>query len=289
MAAMKLLFSTVLVFRQVLAHTWNEQLTVIENGLFNGSNGYPRGYVSRSTAGFRDDTMTYLLPPLASGRTRINGSDLLCAPTQRSANQTDNYPRLTASPGAHVAIKYLENGHVTLPENQPGKPSGAGTVYIFGTSETNENELLMDVLQWTRDGTGGSKQGRLLTAQNFDDGRCYQINGGNISIARQENFPNPAEGQPGSVHEQWCETDVVIPTNVTVDSTYTLYWVWQWPTAPGSPRLPDGKDEYYTTCSDVDIVAGQLPQTPNPLPHQDPQVAAVGNYQARTAFRPNPL
>jgi hypothetical protein len=186
MATTKLLLSTVLLFGQVLAHTWNEQLTIIENGLFNGSNGYPRGYISHSGAGFNDDMMTYLLPPLASGRTRVDGSDLLCAPTQRSANQTYNYPRLTASPGAYVAIKYLENGHVTLPENQPGKPNGAGTVYVFGTSEPNNNELLMDVLQWTRDGTGGSKRGRLLTAQNLDDGRCYQINGGNISIARQE-------------------------------------------------------------------------------------------------------
>ncbi|KAF2188476.1 hypothetical protein K469DRAFT_724450 [Zopfia rhizophila CBS 207.26] len=272
MATTKLLLSTVLLFGQVLAHTWNEQLTIIENGLFNGSNGYPRGYVSRSSAGFNDDMMTYLLPPLASGRTRVDGSDLLCAPTQRSANQTNKYPRLTASPRAYVAIKYLENGHVTLPETKP------------------ENRmLLMDVLQWTRDGTGGSKRGRLLTAQNLDDGRCYQINDGNISIARQEQFPNPVKGQPRSVDEQWCETDVVIPTNVTIDSTYTVYWVRQWPTAPGSPGLPDGKDEYYTTCSDIDITAGPLPQTPNPLPQQDPQVAAVANCQSRTAFKPNPL
>ncbi|KAH8704537.1 hypothetical protein GQ44DRAFT_630154 [Phaeosphaeriaceae sp. PMI808] len=289
MATSKLLLLTVLLFSQVFAHTWNEQLTVIENGLFSSSNGYPRGYVSRSIAGFSDNMMTYLLPPLASGRTRIDGSDLLCAPTQRSANQTNNFPRLLASPGAYVAMRYLENGHVTLPKNQLGKPNGAGTVYVFGTSEPNENELLMDVLQWTRDGTGGSKRGRLLTAQNFDDGRCYQINNGNISITRQENFPNPVKGQPGSVHEQWCETDVLIPINVTIDSAYTIYWVWQWPTALSSPGLPDGKDEYYTTCSDINIVAVPLSQTPNPLPQQDPQAAAVTNYQYRTAFKPNPL
>jgi hypothetical protein len=146
MAAMKLLLSTVLIFGQVLAHTWNEQLTIIENGLFNGRNGYPRGYVSRSTTSFSDDMMTYLLPPSVSGRTKVNGSDLLCSPTQRSANQTNNYPRLTASPGAYIAMKYLENGHVTMPGNQPGKPNGAGTIYVFGTIEPNNNELLMDVL-----------------------------------------------------------------------------------------------------------------------------------------------
>jgi len=289
MAPTKLLLSTALLFGHVLAHTWNEQLTIIEDGMFNGSNGYPRGYISRSSASFNDDMMTYRLPPLASGRTRVDGSDLLCSSTQRSANQTNNYPRLTAMPGAYVAIKYLENGHVTLPENQPGKPNGAGTVYVFGTSEPSNSELLMDVLQWTRDGTGGNKRGSLLTAQNFDDGRCYQINDGNISIARQEQFPNPVKGQPSSVDEQWCETDVVIPINVAIGSTYTIYWVWQWPTVPGSPGLPDGKDEYYTTCSDIDIVARLLPQTPNPLPQQDPQVAAVANYQFRTAFKPNPL
>jgi hypothetical protein len=194
------------------------------------------------------------------------------------------------SPGTYVAMKYLENGHVTMPQVKPGKPKGGGTVYVFGTSQPDNNELLMEVLQWTRDGTGGNKRGRLLTAQNFDDGRCYQINNGNISIVRQKTFANPVQGQPGSVDEQWCETDVVIPMNVSIDSTYTIYWVWQWPTAPGTPGVPaDGQDEYYTTCSDVNVVTGPLPQTPNPLPQQDPQVAAVANYQSRTALKPNPL
>ena len=88
------LLPTVFLFGQALTHTWNEQLTVIENGVFTRSNGYPRGYVSRSEPGFNDDLMTYLLPPLASGRTRVNSSDLLCAPTQSTANQTANFPRL---------------------------------------------------------------------------------------------------------------------------------------------------------------------------------------------------
>jgi hypothetical protein len=277
-------------FGQALAHTWNEQLTVIDGGIFTGSNGYPRGYVSRSDPGFNDDMMTYLLPPLASGRTRVDDSDLLCAPTQSSANQTVNYPSLGASPGAYVAIKYLENGHVTLPQNQPGKPQGGGTVYVFGTSQPNDNELLTEVLQWTTDGTGGDQRGSLLTAQNFDDNRCYQINNGNISVARQNEFPDPTPGQPGSVNEQWCETDVLIPADIPINSVYTIYWVWQWPTEPGTPGLPDGKDEYYTTCSDLNIVAGPIQGTPsNPLFQQDPQISAVPNFQSRTAFKPNPL
>ena len=115
------LLPAVILFGKVLAHSWNEQLTLIEDGVFTGRNGYPRGYVSRTDPGFIDDMMKYLLPPLASGRTRVDNSDHLCAPTQRTTNQTKNYPRLRVSPGARVAMKYLENGHVTLPQNAPGK------------------------------------------------------------------------------------------------------------------------------------------------------------------------
>ena len=281
---------TTILLSQALAHSWIEQLTVIDNGIFTGSNGYPRGYVSRSNFGFNDAMMTYILPPLASGRTIVNDLDFVCSATQRSASQTDGYPRLSASPGASVAMKYLENGHVTLPQTPPGKPQGAGTVFVFGTSQPSDSDLLTEVLLWTTDGTGGDGRGKLLTAQNFDDGRCYQINDGDISESRQEEYPNPTPNQPGSVNEQWCETDVPIPKDIPIDTLYTLYWVWQWPTAPGTPGLPNGKDEYYTTCSDINIVAGSVEGAPsNPLPQQDPQTAAVLDFQSRTAFNINPV
>jgi hypothetical protein len=187
-------------------------------------------------------------------------------------------------------MKYLENGHVTLTNNTPGKPPGGGTVFVFGTNHPSDNELLTDVLQWTINGAGGDGRGRLLAAQNFDDGRCYQINSNSTSAARQQEFPDPVPGQPGSVHEQWCETDVVIPSDIAVGSTFTIYWVWQWPTAAGTPGVPEDKDEYYTTCSDIDIVPGPLQSgVPNPLPQQDPQIAAVPYYQSRTAYKPSPL
>jgi hypothetical protein len=284
------LFATVL-FSSVLAHTWNEQLSVIENGTFVGSNGYPRGYVCRAAPGFYDDMMKYQLPPPQDrSRTRINNSDFLCAPTQRTSNQTFNFPRLSVSPGSYMAMKYLENGHVTLPQNAPGKPIGGGTVFVFGTSQPSNDELLIDVLQWTADGKGGDKRGRLLAAQNFDDGRCYQVNAGKISIARQQAFSNPLKGQPGSFHEQWCETDVLIPSNLAFGSTYSVYWVWQWATAPRTPGALEGKDEYYTTCSDVDIVAVTVQSTmQNLLPQQDPQTSAVPDYQTRRAYKSNPL
>src|ERR1700747_3242322 len=127
------LFLGFLMLAQGLTHSWNEQLTNIEDGVFTGDNGYPRGYISRTDPGFSQDIMTYRLPPLVTGRTRVNGSDLLCAPTQRTANQTANFPRLQVSPGTYVAMKYLENGHVTLPQIQAGKARGAGTVFVFGT------------------------------------------------------------------------------------------------------------------------------------------------------------
>lgn len=59
----------------------------------------------------------------------------------------EKYPRLRVSPGDYVAIKYLENRHITLPQNVPGKPQGAGTVYVFRTSEPNNNKLLTEVLR----------------------------------------------------------------------------------------------------------------------------------------------
>ena len=71
-------------------------------------------------------------------------------------------------------------------------------------------------------GTGGDRRGRLIAAQNFDDDRCYQINTGNISLTRQRKFPDPVEGQPESVHEQWCETDIAIPTDISINATYTV-------------------------------------------------------------------
>jgi hypothetical protein len=275
---------TIIFLRSVLSHTWVEQLTVINSsdGEFSGSNGYPRGYTPRSAPSFYDNLMVYLIPSLESGRIRINDYDLVCASSQRTANQTENFSRLKVIPGSYVAIKYLENGHVTLPQNQPGKPQGAGTVYVFGTSQPATGELLSQVLQWTPDGSGGDKRGKLVSVQTFDDNRCYQINSGVISTARQNKYPNPIPGQPGSVHEQWCETDIKIPADVPANSTYTIYWVWQWPTQPGVPGLPDGKDEYYTTCSDLDVISSPVSVEPlYQLLNQDPQISAVPNFQNR--------
>lgn len=242
-----------LVFTSAYAHSWVEELTVIApNGTFVGSPGYPRGFVSRYNPSFSDASMTYLLPP--NGQANFSSSDHLCMDTQRKQVQKDEYPRLQASAGAAVALRFQENGHVTLPETQKGKPPNRGTVYVYGTTDPKQDEKLLDVYNtWTEDGTGGDGRGVLLGKRDFDDGRCYQVNGGDISTRRQDEYPHEADELMGA--DLWCQSDIAIPENAPSGKPYTLYWIWNWPTEPGvDPGLPNGKQEMYTTCMDVDLV-----------------------------------
>lgn len=274
----------------VNAHSWVEQMRVISNGTYTGHAGYMRGYNPRGP-GFADAMNQNLIPALTTGRTRINGSDLLCKSTQATANQTEGFPKLSASPGDYVALRYLENGHVTLPQNQLGKPGSGGTVMVYATSDPKDDERLVDVLQWNTNGTGGDKRGKLLTVQNFDDGRCYQINSSPKSQQRQQEFPNkPLNAPAGTANEElWCETDIKIPDDTVDGKDLTLYWAWQWDTQPNvDPGLPDGKDEWYTSCMDVNMIAsGQISKaslpTPNQLLVQDPQRQANAQFTERAA------
>jgi hypothetical protein len=286
------LAAALLLAKNALSHTWNEQFRVIdEAGNYTGNYGYPRGYVSRTDPAFNGDAMNYLLPPLSSGRTRINSDDLLCHPNQRAqAQSSDAYPRLKTAPGSFVAMRYLENGHVSFPHNQIGKPPMGGTVFVFGTTKPKSDEKITDVLEWTRDGTGGDQRGKLLTAQTFDDGRCHQNTGASpIAISRMSEFP---DYMGTNQVELWCETDLQLPSDLQT-GTYSIYWVWQWPTAPNmDPNLPNGKDEYYTTCSDFDIVSHRkhLGKTAKfQLLQQDPMPSAVSNYHARSALTQHPI
>lgn len=248
----------VLLFLAALAnaHSWIEQLTVIApNGTFVGAPGYARGNVQRTAPGFSDTEMDYLIPPL--DRANVNlilPTDKMCRASQQHQNQADGSPRLQASPGAAVALRYQENGHVTLPWNQPGKPKNRGTVYVYGTTQPKADEKFLDVHgSWNWDGTGGDKRGVLLSKQNFDDGRCYQINNGNISMYRQKSYPHKPDQLMGA--DLWCQQDIQLPRNAPSGKPYTLYWVWDWPTAPGAdPTYPHGKKEIYTTCMDIDVV-----------------------------------
>ncbi|KAF3028725.1 hypothetical protein E8E12_000225 [Didymella heteroderae] len=192
-------------------------------------------------------------------------------------------------------MRYAENGHVTIPgggANLLGKPQQGGTVFVFGTGQPVTDELLLDVLQWTRDGLGGDRRGQLLAAQNFDDGRCYQLgNGAALANLRLEKTPNKIPGQSDGYAELLCETDVRLPDNVQPGKPYTLYWVWQWPTAPGEdPEQKLGRDEYYTSCIDVDIVTSVSPQQAEiSLIQQDPMPSAVESFASRGALTADPL
>jgi len=274
----------------VSAHSWLEQLQVVVDGMYVGAKGYSRAYYPRTLPGpdgqtiqnpSPDSHMSYQLPQNSAGRSRIAASDNLCGLGQNTpGKQTQGYPQLMAKPGAYVAAKYLENGHVSLPENQAGKPGSGGVVYIYVTSQPKDDEKLADVLKWNTGGTGGDKRGKLISQQNFDDGRCYQINSGPISQQRVAANTNHTE-------EQWCESNFQIPEDAEVGKDLAMYWVWDWATKPNvDPGLPMGKDEYYTTCSDIKVVNDMVKANAikeNALLPQDPQTEAVADYKERAA------
>jgi hypothetical protein len=240
----------------IQAHSWVEQLTVIApNGSFTGAPGFARGNVLRTTAGFNDGTMVNLIPP--NGRSTGNAilsTDLMCKSTQTIGSQTSGSPALIASPGDMVALRYQENGHVTLPENQPGKPANRGTIFIYGTTKPSNSDTLLGIHKvWTADGKGGDGRGVLLATRNYDDGQCYQVNGGTISKQRQKEFAHKPNSLMGG--DLWCQADVTLPNSID-GSSYTLYWVWDWPTAAGTEGLPNGLNETYTTCMDINISSG---------------------------------
>ncbi|KAL6252743.1 hypothetical protein RBB50_000462 [Rhinocladiella similis] len=249
-----LLFAVLAAAPIASAHTWIEQMLVIApNGTLAGLPGFARGNVLRQPNVSPDEPMVNLIPP--NGRANsVLPTDLMCKSSQTSQNQTDGSPRLQAVPGSAVALRYQENGHVTLPQNQPGKPDNRGTVYVYGTTNPSPDDAFLAIHRvWTPDGKGGDGRGVLLSTQNFDDGQCYQINGSPLSAQRQVTYAHPAEQLMG--RDLWCQTDIQIPSTAPTGKPYTLYWVWDWPTLPGGdPNLPNGKQEIYTTCMDVDIV-----------------------------------
>ncbi|PQE10694.1 hypothetical protein CJF32_00011372 [Rutstroemia sp. NJR-2017a WRK4] len=193
--------------------------------------------------------MVNLIPP--DGRPEGNmifSTDQICRSSQIKHNQTTGSPVLTVSPGDMIALRYQENGH-------PGKPENRGTVFVYGTSQARNNDTLLSIHNvWNSNGTGGDQRGNLLAAQNFDDGQCYQINTSNISATRQAQFPHTADPLMGA--DLWCQADITIPSTIAAPGIYTLYWVWDWPTSPGTVGQPDGLQEIYTTCIDLNLVVG---------------------------------
>jgi len=281
-------------------HSWVEQLRNInDKGQYVGNFGYPRGMMAKTDPGYNGDTsMLWLLPENTEKTVPWIGEDtVLCHPNQRKPEQSKpQYPRLQTAPGQFIAMRYTENGHVSIVNddtNKP-KPEKGGTVFIYGTTEPKEDEKLVNVLRWTEDGQGGNKGGVLLATNDYDDNRCYEKNSQAISLDRQKSDPNFIMGQvsdgPGNADLR-CESNVALPKDAAPGKPYTFYWVWQWNTSPGrDPTLPDGKDQYYTTCIDVDVVDTAATGTDEAtvkyaLPEQqDAMSVAVKDFASRTAL-----
>ncbi len=231
-------------------------MVIANNGTFIGAPGYPRGNVLRTNPGFNDEAMVNLLPP--NGRptgNKILDTDPICKSTQQQQTQTDGSPRLQVQAGGMVAMLYQENGHVTFPNAPPGKAPGSGQIYVYGTSDPKPDDKFNAIYgQWNLDGSGGDKRGRLLANQSFDDGQCYQVNGGPVSAERQAKFKKANDPLMGG--DLWCQTDIKLPTDLPAGKPYAVYWAWNWDTQKGTPGLPDGLAERYTSCMDFDIVAG---------------------------------
>lgn len=206
----------------VTAHSWIESAFVVApNGTYVGSEGFPRGYVPRTDPGFSDKVAQHQIPDggVYKGDEVLNKYPLEANP---------KHPLLLATPGSQVAIRHLENGHVTLPQAQANKPLNRGTVYLYGTTQPKDKEKLFDVhLRWNQDGSGGDKRGRLLATRNYDDGQCFQDN---KQAMAQERASKLAAGGAKVEKELKCQSAITIPEDAKPGSVYTVYWYWDWPT-----------------------------------------------------------
>ncbi|KAF4964856.1 hypothetical protein FZEAL_10829 [Fusarium zealandicum] len=207
------------------AHSWVEYaFKLARNGTMIGNIGFPRGYVPRDSTNppFTDTIPQNILP--AAGQPAYSGDEVL---NKFKMEKKPKYPMLEAAPGDYVAIMHLENGHTTLPENQPNKPKNRGTIYFYGTSKAKDEEKLFDVhLLWNKDGTGGDKRGRLIATRNYDDGQCYQPNPGELSTARSSEL---AHQGALPTKELACQSDIKLPDDLKAGDIYTIYWYWDWP------------------------------------------------------------
>ena len=150
-------------------------------------------------------------------------------------------------------LQYQENGHVTLPDVNPQKPANGGIVYVYGTSQPQANDSLLSIHKvWDNSGTGRDGRGTLIGAFNFDDGRCYQVNEGAISKARQRYFGHVADSVMGA--DLWCQNVVSLPKQLELNTLYTLYWVWDWPSRSDPKTGAKAKPKVYTTCIDIEVV-----------------------------------
>ncbi|PNH45916.1 hypothetical protein VD0004_g2046 [Verticillium dahliae] len=198
------------------SHSWVERLNrIASNGTMVEPAGFAAGFSGRG-AGFSDIAVT----------NEVSGAGLPLCKQPVTAPQDPSFPVLTAAPGDQIAIRYLENGHVTNLE--PGRLDHGGVVYIYGTTDPRPDDTLADIhLKWTPDGKGGDGRGKLLATRKYDDGRCYEANGFDRSDRRQDEFPVQTNELTGP--NNWCQSDVSLAKDLPQGTQYTLYWVWNWP------------------------------------------------------------
>ena len=193
--------------------------------------------------------MTHLLPPDGRSGGQVLPSDLMCMPSQESSNDTLGSPSLSARPSDKIALRYQENGHITLPAAKIGKLT-PGSVFIYGTSHSHSNDTLLGIHRvWSTDGSGGDRRGRLLLNTTFDDGSCYQVNDSEESRLRQSLPQAPHDREEGV--NLWCGNIFTLPSDLRSGTVFTIYWVWDWPAEANRSLHEVGKEEIYTTCIDI--------------------------------------
>lgn len=191
--------------------------------------------------------MTYKIPP--NPNVLVSDTDNICSDRQR---QPDLTTALRAQANDTVILRYQENGHITLPEVNPGKQS-AGSVFVYGTWMPRVSEKFRNVHGVWRETSNHTENGGFLIRQtSFDDGRCYQVNNGTISRERQMRFPH--EPTPPEGINVWCSTNITIPARPRCTSSQvpsvdllSVYWVWYWPGTAANASA----EQYYTTCLDI--------------------------------------
>lgn len=215
----------------------------------------------RTSPGFQDKLMTYLLPPDGRKPEGVYPTDTICSQSQSHREQSAESRRLTIRNGETVMLQYNENGHITKPWNNGYGKTDAGTVFVYSTNDSLQSDAVQRIHKvWTADGTGGDRRGRLLYRGDFDDGRCYQYTTASsgfsaIANARAKKFPGPGSNDTEQGQNLWCVADVTVPS-MEIGSEYSLYWVWDWPSS-----IADGLShvtvvpQVYTTCMDIRVIA----------------------------------
>jgi len=253
-------------------HSWVERVMRLAlNGTMVGTPGYDRNHIRRDEA-FDDKNVVWKLPPDDAPINSMNKTvkhplntvvkPQLMALTE--ASYPPEFPMLKAAPGDFIAIQHMENGHVTRPEfSDTHKPINRGTIYLYGTTQNDLSGYnIVDVhLTWTADGKGGDGKGRLLATRNYDDGRCHQalpIDGDLTGMWGVRNSAFPPPMVPPMNDALWCQSDVQIPSDLKPGQTYTMLWVWDWPTmSKTGVKVPPATYDWNATLDGPPHITGQ--------------------------------